>query len=208
MTTEKYTFVIDTNQYSGNFERELCAFVSGHVGDCGVGSEAAEQYLAQTKREPLPFIEQHRDDDDNCLRPCAIYLTPGWFNDGMGGHFLDGQEAEALIHYRAEVIKYAEQQIENVKHWNWPKQDEQEEIARRQQEISDVNNLKAVSKFPAYQSVAIFCSRNLTLEEIEFMKQRAIDFCTSEQWKHLSIAISGFRLVTESTTISSQIISL
>ena len=33
--------IIDTNSYSGNFEREMCAYVTGQYGECGVGKDLA-----------------------------------------------------------------------------------------------------------------------------------------------------------------------
>ncbi len=31
-----YLFVIDTDTYAGNFEREMCAYVTGQIGECEV----------------------------------------------------------------------------------------------------------------------------------------------------------------------------
>ena len=42
MQNEKYLFVIDTDSYSGNFEREMCAYCTGQIGDCEVGIEHAD----------------------------------------------------------------------------------------------------------------------------------------------------------------------
>jgi len=39
-----YKFIIDTDQYAGNFEREMCAYLTGTVGECGVGDEFAELF--------------------------------------------------------------------------------------------------------------------------------------------------------------------
>ena len=36
--------IIDTEQYSGNFEREMCAHITGQVGECNVGYDVAEEY--------------------------------------------------------------------------------------------------------------------------------------------------------------------
>jgi len=41
---EKHSFIIDTNEYAGNFEREMCAYCTGQIGDCGVGEEEAEKF--------------------------------------------------------------------------------------------------------------------------------------------------------------------
>jgi hypothetical protein len=37
---EGYVFIIDTEQYAGNFEREMCAYCTGILGDCEVGEDA------------------------------------------------------------------------------------------------------------------------------------------------------------------------
>ncbi len=78
-------FAIDTEQYAGNFEREMCAYVTGHVGECAVGAEAAAAYVAETGRRPLDFVEDRPTGDNDVFSPCDIYPTPGWFNHGMGG---------------------------------------------------------------------------------------------------------------------------
>lgn len=87
---------IDTTDYSGNFEREMCAFVTGQVGECGVGEELveeAQEELAQdTFNNTGEWIEEHivsepDDSDCPCCRPCSIWPTPGRANNGSGGHF-------------------------------------------------------------------------------------------------------------------------
>ena len=37
--SNSYTIIIDTDEYSGNFEREMCAYCTGQVGECEVGEE-------------------------------------------------------------------------------------------------------------------------------------------------------------------------
>lgn len=97
MSVENVTSVvvaIDTNEYAGNFEREMCAFITGQVGECGVGdrliAEAREELAEDTFNNTLEWIEEsivHESDDNGCSRPCSIWPTPGWYNNGMGGHF-------------------------------------------------------------------------------------------------------------------------
>ncbi len=38
---DHYLFVIDTDTYAGSFEREICAYVTGQIGECEVGKEEA-----------------------------------------------------------------------------------------------------------------------------------------------------------------------
>lgn len=78
--------IIDTNQYAGNFEREMCAFVTGQYGGCGVGEGIAE--LARGEIQHVAWWDRHVEmveDLHGCAQPVAICPTPGWFNDGFGG---------------------------------------------------------------------------------------------------------------------------
>lgn len=84
-----YTCRIDTTEYSGNFERQMVAFITGLVGECQVGEEDAEiadkqlsPYAAEWFLENVVFLP----DEHGCYRPAAIAPTPGWSNDGMGKH--------------------------------------------------------------------------------------------------------------------------
>ncbi len=78
-TFDGYILVIDTDQYAGNFERELTAFVTGCIGECGVGQEQAEMFM---KAVPSEFGKRINDiitqvpDDNCCYRPTSIYPTP------------------------------------------------------------------------------------------------------------------------------------
>lgn len=35
--SKSYSIVVETDSYAGNFEREMCAFMTGHIGKCEVG---------------------------------------------------------------------------------------------------------------------------------------------------------------------------
>lgn len=84
---QMYKFIIDTDSYSGNFERELVAYCTGLVGDCGVGEEEAAEVPEDIIEMFSECIEFASDDDDSCLRPASIEPTPGFYNDGNGNHY-------------------------------------------------------------------------------------------------------------------------
>ena len=89
-TNELYIFVAHTNLYSGNFERQMCAYATGQIGECGVGDDQAEYFVEEVGeeiQEQFYHIMSQESDDRGCQRPCAIWPTPGRFNDGMGKHF-------------------------------------------------------------------------------------------------------------------------
>lgn len=79
--TTKYTFVIDTDQYSGNFEREMTAYCTGVIGECEVGREYQQMFNEDSDINTR--IEQ-RDDGEGCYRPTIIWTTPNMSNDGYG----------------------------------------------------------------------------------------------------------------------------
>jgi len=40
----KYIFIVDTEKYAGDFERQLTAYCTGQVGDCGVGEREGQNF--------------------------------------------------------------------------------------------------------------------------------------------------------------------
>lgn len=71
-----YAIIIDTDSYTGNFERELCAYITGSVGECGVGESKAEDFSDEHPDSNLPDMTDNVPDDSGCYRPVSIY------NDG------------------------------------------------------------------------------------------------------------------------------
>ena len=185
-----YIFVIDTDTYAGNFEREMTAYMSGQIGECEVGKERKDVFVEEVGDEHLfDNLITSRSDDHGCFRPCAIWPTPGWFNNGMGGHFRDGQEDEAKEDHRQMCIE--ESKKHGGDHWL---------------ESADA----PLVKHDAYLSVAIFMGKKPSKDEIKLLKERALkwssyvaeqkaiaegEYCFLE-----SGAISGFRLLHEETT--------
>lgn len=82
-----YGFCIDTDTYAGNFERELCAYITGQIGECKVGQADAELAEKELNEEELKLFDEiitTHPDDHGCHRPVSIFPTPGFFNDGYG----------------------------------------------------------------------------------------------------------------------------
>ena len=102
MVEEEYwIFIVDTDTYSGNFERELCAYIAGHF--YARGEEEAIQFIKETKlghlersqhsQKLIPYSSlehvmeapsppaEHKGDYG------IIWATLGWFNDGSGNHY-------------------------------------------------------------------------------------------------------------------------
>lgn len=222
---EKWIFVIDTEHYAGNFERELTSYITGQVGECGVGDDMAKLYQSEVDEKDHDkfdgWLDHRPDEDDGCCRPCAIYPTPGWFNHGMGEHFRKGREDEALKSHIACVVaentKHIEERqrikklLENgEKYSNWTIAACNREIKRYKDDIDKAVKTKKVSQYPAYLSVAIYFDKKPTKAILDFMKERVDrfqksvkEFNTSFGYPHFPdpFIVTGFRLVVERTSV-------
>jgi hypothetical protein len=79
----KIKLVIDTTEYAGDFEREMCAYITGQYGECEIGYDIAEQESPNIRH--LEWFEDHvvhKRDENGCARPVEICVTPDYFNDG------------------------------------------------------------------------------------------------------------------------------
>ena len=210
-----WLFVIDTTDYAGNFERELCAYITGCVGECEVGDDMAELFKEETKKEPFENL-QWESDEHGCARPASIYPTPAWFNNGMGFQFQAGEEDKALKAYIKDSVKYetdhmqapihhlktlekgTDKEKEELRRIGWTKASCLKAIKDYKKEIEKIKKTKKVSHYPSCQSVAISFDTKPTEEQIKLMKERAFKFASlKSKWgEEVRIKkITGFRLI-------------
>ena len=85
--------VIDTNSYSGNFEREMAGWIIGHdnygeMYDRGwsVRSKEDKPELAEYFEEWATFNSEYVFDEEYGSQMVGIMPTPGWSNNGSGKH--------------------------------------------------------------------------------------------------------------------------
>lgn len=73
----QFLFVIDTADYAGNFERDMCAYLTGCIGDCGVGEDMAQLYDKEVGVDsftnPFEDIILSEPDEQGVCRPVTIY---------------------------------------------------------------------------------------------------------------------------------------
>jgi hypothetical protein len=60
--------IIETDSYTGNFERELCAHLTGTVGECNVGNEFVDEEIT----EKFDGFMQWVGDEYGCYRPTSL----------------------------------------------------------------------------------------------------------------------------------------
>lgn len=230
MAAEQVTsvvFAIDTTEYSGNFEREMCAFVTGQIGDCEVGrklaAEARFQLSAPELDRVFQWIEEHivqESDDNGCCRPVSIWPTPGWYNNGMGGHYRDDPSTEekaakdnyeSVKAFNAGQLAMVNKRLEegdfepDDKRGGWNKAACERTKERLERQIEEART-KKLDKYPAYMSVAIFFDEIPPDEVIEAMIVRAKEFALKRpDWKSYRLesektplTITAFRILTPS----------
>jgi hypothetical protein len=88
----EFLFVVDTDQYAGNFEDELCAHMTGQMRESGHGEEFVDMFEQEVPKDIQAWTQDNvvhvvTDTDDVPDRsPMIILTTPGWVNDGKGGY--------------------------------------------------------------------------------------------------------------------------
>jgi len=205
---------IDTEQYSGNFERQMCAYITGQIGECGVGKE-----IAAAEAKNIKWFNKHvtREDDDSdfhCYRPTSIWETPGWFNNGAGKHFKDTVEniekakekaIKFITDYHSKQKEMIEERIKNQDFEStktgWTEKACHRTLKNIEQSIQKVK--ESTTQYPAYLSVAIFVDKIPPENVMDEITQRAKDFATKtlnyNNNKPYNLTLTGFRVLEPST---------
>lgn len=189
----KYHFIIDTDRYSGNFERRLCAFVTGQLGECRLGEPEAKEFKEKFPVEAVEFekiIEFYVDENYKTLRPCKMESTLGFFNSGLGKHYPEDYDLDIVKEeFIKDTLDYYNGLIEKAKlSVSEGFSQYSKKIEFYEEKIQEECN-KEIQKYPAYQSVSICFKEEPSKEIIEFMKQRAKEFP--------GIEILGFRMLID-----------
>lgn len=163
--TSQFRLIVDTNSYSGNFERQSVAYATGQVGECGVGDTQAEHAEEDLSQEVLEWWEDHVlhvADDDGCARPGNIWPTPGMFNDGLGGHFPTTEEGRAagLAHFKNYKKRDLETRLAGLAgitlgQGGWTQEAVDRQRQDYEEQVKALATMDKVREWPAYQSVAV-----------------------------------------------------
>lgn len=213
-----YKFIIDTDSYAGNFERDMCAFLTGRVGECGVGREFAERFSSEVGPEFHNVVD--KADEHGVFRPCEMETTPGWFCvPWVSGGFREtsGFDLETLRKERDRgVDNYYRpfiQQTRDIKARilagevvrNWSLEDCETNIKSTRQRMQQ-NKQAPLTKHPVHQSVAILFEGMPTAEQIALMKSRAPLFRDARReiygTQKFDLTIEGFRIHAVSQTVT------
>lgn len=92
-----WVFLIETNQYAGNFERQLCAYLTGHYGECGIGVERVNEDIRKIFEDDVIRFS----DEYGCLTPCTMWED----NHNEVGIFFNKKLDHAKMDYLREKSK-------------------------------------------------------------------------------------------------------
>lgn len=87
-----YIILIDTNLESSRFHRQMCAYITGQVGECSVGKDLAIDAQQENDEAYTAWFDEHcvqKIDAEGCGRPCAAWITPGGQQYESVGIFVD-----------------------------------------------------------------------------------------------------------------------
>jgi len=216
---KRYFFIIDTNSYAGNFERNMCAYLTGQIGDCEVGDDIAAEFEEQFPDEYAEFQDIIGSDSDEhgCSRPCEMCHTEGRFGFVSASKTYDEGEDIDMEDVRKQIvaniesyyktwIQQAEAAIDNG-HAEWAND------LRGYREAIAKSHTDPIVKTPVYESVRIIFNKKPTEKQIKFMQDRAMKFIRDtamlkEHRTSFDIEIRGFRLGEETVTVNYETVPL
>lgn len=181
-TIDCFGFVVDTNQYAGNFDRDLGRYLKLNL--------------------ELDVVDMNCDFDSFT----SIYPTPNWYNNGLGFNYQKGQEALAVEKYKEQCEETGNVWIANIRRTEnellsgkvvqgWTLDDCDREIQRNQRYIANgplgkMPTVETVSWGSAYNSVVIYLTERPTAQMIVELKELSIEFLANKK-----IVVENFRLV-------------
>lgn len=111
--TAKFAIVIKTDSYAGNFEREMCAHLTGHIGDCEVG----QKYVDKTISAEFDEIIGNEADDNGCYRPVTLGCYIKGFTNKDVVIFLENKPTQKhfdIIKERSKTFNYEGEKIKGI----------------------------------------------------------------------------------------------
>ena len=99
-----FAFVIDTDSYAGNFEREMTAHITGVIGECEVGEEFID--------EDFPFYNSGNvmqvADDHGCERPTSCWPNKEGSYNSVAIFFESKPTPEDIVFMKTRALSFDE----------------------------------------------------------------------------------------------------
>lgn len=206
---DHFILCLDTDQYAGNFERELTAYCTGAIGDCEVGEDQMEYFFEEVPQEFHKAFENKiisLPDEHGTSRPCITVSTPGWVNNGMMGYKrgnlndpITEEDHEAFreawrAYKRPHIDRIRECVAKGIGGWT------QEALEIEERAFKDLDTTTLQAWYPAALSVGILFSSEPNALEISLIVKRAKGFLAKR-----GATLEGIRLL-KVETITTQVL--
>lgn len=199
-----YLVIAHTESYAGNFERESIAYATGQLDHSGVGSN--EVHSAKDHMEPDILAWWNRNamqvEGDSGKKTAFIYPTPGFFNNGLGGHFPETEDGRvaALVHFKKQKKKYILKDLGRLSsvvigEGNWTERGLEENATELRSHLESLKTQVKLREHPAYMSVGIKVEQNPPPHVMRSFEERMREFLVSRE-----IKLSGFEIKPEVST--------
>jgi hypothetical protein len=99
-----YAFIINTDKYAGNFEREMCAYLTGATGDCEVGTERVDEEISAKFEMDIQQVA----DDHGCYRPTSLWGGPTGHCESVAIFFENKPTAEQINIMKERAMEFGE----------------------------------------------------------------------------------------------------
>lgn len=110
-----FMFVIDTDSYAGNFEREMCAYITGFWDGETHGGDQAAIFKKEIGEERNPFEDYvvmtlTQDDDVPCIAPMCLEQEPnGGAMNSIGIFFEEEPTIELITLMKNRAYKFSQE---------------------------------------------------------------------------------------------------
>jgi hypothetical protein len=101
-----YSIIIDTDQYAGNFERKLCAYCTGQLGECGIGEEYSQMYNLEENENLFDNVLELVPDEYGCFRPVTICSSPSSLSTSVMIYFNEVPSEEMIKIIKDRTYKF------------------------------------------------------------------------------------------------------
>jgi hypothetical protein len=214
-TMESFIFCVDTDSYAGQFERPMCAYMTGRLRDCGVGAGEAALADAELDEKTHSWFGDYirREVDDwNCMTPVSIVPTSGLFC--AGGVVFRDLDADPIA-VRAAADRQTHQLCDEAVaviagHLAAGRLTLERATASTAMEMRIRDNAltQPLRKHPVYYSVGIFLKIAPPIEIVKVLQERAYRFANmytatraARYGETTTLTVTGFRLLQVVTTV-------
>lgn len=120
-----YGFIVDTNKYAGNFERQLAAWCTGHTSD----TSKTTLYASKTTLPEGFFCDPDQPDETGSsvltmpdahgiFRPCSIFWTPKYRKFySVLMYFLARPTPEEIEWLKTRALSFPAEYVATEPHW-------------------------------------------------------------------------------------------